>query len=100
MSNIMVTFNELRLENQRWIIEKDDIEAIDKEADNFFRTGNDYPLEVFTVFIAISDDEYSGLKSITCPANGNQHSVLKEITIPGVGNHSINSYNGDMHQKM
>ena len=44
--------------------------------------------------------EYSGLKSITCPANGNQHSVLKEITIPGVGNHSINSYNGDMHQKM
>ena len=44
--------------------------------------------------------EYSGLKSITCPANGNHHSVLKEITIPGVGNHSINSYNGDMHQKM
>ena len=57
MSNIMVTFNQLRLENQRWIIEKDDIEAIDKEADNFFRTGNDYPLEVFTVFIAISDEK-------------------------------------------
>lgn len=50
--------------------------------------------------IKMNFSEYSGLKSITCPANGNQHSVLKEITIPGVGNHSINSYNGDMHQKM
>jgi hypothetical protein len=50
----VVAFNQLRLEYQSRRIEKDNIKAVDKEVDYFFRTGNDYFPEVFTVLIVVS----------------------------------------------
>ena len=57
MSDVVAAFKKLRLENERRMIEEDNIKTVDKEIDDFFHTGDDDAVKVFAFFGAVSHEK-------------------------------------------